>query len=126
VGIGPAWAGAFTADLGVGPAGEGVIPAEGGVTLTEGGVTVLGGGATVVVGGVILGRGGGVLTGGIVTFLSWCLSPTEGFFAGTAFFCLDAAGAFAVFAAAGAGLPVVFADLAVDFLLRAAGFVFFA
>jgi hypothetical protein len=79
----------------------------------------------VVVGGVILGWGGGVSTGGIVT-LPWCFSPTEGFFDGAAFFCLDAAGAFAVFAAAGAGLPVVFADLAFDFLLRAAGFVFFA
>ena len=78
-----------------------------------------------VVGDVTLGRGGGVSTGGIVTF-SWCFSPTAGFFDGVAFFCLDAAGAFAAFAAAGAGLPVVLADLAFDFLFRAAGFVFFA
>jgi hypothetical protein len=65
------------------------------------------------------------LTGGIAV-LSWCFSPTEGFFDGAAFFCLDAACAFVTFAGAGAGLPVVFADLAFDFLLRAAGFAFFA
>ena len=88
-------------------------------------MTVVGGEVTVVVGGVTLGRGGGVTTGGIVTF-SWCFFPTAGFFDGAGFFCLDAAGAFAAFAAAGAGLPVVFADLAFDFLLRAAGFAIFA